>query len=101
MITGKKNVIGAEPGPVLSWAQRAKIALSAATGLEFLHEKAQPCVVHTCIKSSNILLFDSDVAKIGGVGVSRQPEDIDDILLDRIYPFPSSGYDTPEYATKR
>ncbi|XP_071684667.1 putative wall-associated receptor kinase-like 16 isoform X3 [Lolium perenne] len=69
ILHGKKNVIGAKPGPVLSWAQRAKIALSAAIGLEFLHEKARPCIVHTCIKSSNILLFDNDLAKIGGVGV--------------------------------
>jgi pto-interacting protein 1 len=99
-ITGKKNVRGSKPGPVLSWGQRTKIALSAATGLEFLHEEAKPCIVHTSIKSSNILIFDSDDAKIGGVGFSRQaPKYIDNILLDRMYP-PDFGYDAPEYATK-
>ncbi|XP_071684665.1 putative wall-associated receptor kinase-like 16 isoform X1 [Lolium perenne] len=102
ILHGKKNVIGAKPGPVLSWAQRAKIALSAAIGLEFLHEKARPCIVHTCIKSSNILLFDNDLAKIGGVGIHRQPpEYVDNILLDRMGPPPESGYDAPDYATKR
>uniref|UniRef100_A0ACD5XBP1 Uncharacterized protein n=1 Tax=Avena sativa TaxID=4498 RepID=A0ACD5XBP1_AVESA len=75
ILHGRKNVIRAEPGLVLSWAQRVKIALSAATGLEFLHEKAQPCVIHSCIKSRNIFLFDSDVAKIGGLGASRVEED--------------------------
>lgn len=99
ILHGKKNVIGAEPGPVLSWAQRVEIALSAATGLEFLHEKAQPCIFHFCIKSSKILLFDSNVAKIGGLGVSRRaPEYKDNLLLDRRYYYPSgSGYDSPEY----
>uniref|UniRef100_A0ACD5WMR4 Uncharacterized protein n=2 Tax=Avena sativa TaxID=4498 RepID=A0ACD5WMR4_AVESA len=98
ILHGKKNVFRAKPGPVLSWAQRVKIALSAATGLEFLHEKAQPCVIHSCIKSSNIFLFDSDIAKIGGLGASRVEE-------DALYPgyVPATpfrcipGYDAPEY----
>jgi len=109
ILHGKKNVIGAEPGPVLSWAQRVEIALSAAAGLEFLHEKAQPCIVHSCIKSSNILLFDNDVAKIGGVGVSKLPskcisnnvlDRLDGIFWDGFYYSAPSGYDAPEYATK-
>ncbi|XP_044417746.1 cold-responsive protein kinase 1 isoform X2 [Triticum aestivum] len=96
ILHGKKNVWGAEPGPILSWAQRVKISMGAATGLEFLHEKAQPSVVHDGIKSSNIFLFDSDVAKIGWPSVSRQPP-IDNILLDRINFPPGYGYDAPEY----
>ncbi|VAI41489.1 unnamed protein product [Triticum turgidum subsp. durum] len=50
ILHGKENVMGGKPGRVLSWAQRVKIALSAATGLEFLHEKAQPCVILTGIR---------------------------------------------------
>lgn len=69
-----------------------KIALSAANWLEFLHQKARPCVIHGAIKSSNVLLFDDDVAKIGDIGVSRQaPYSEDDILLDRISPIPHCG----------
>ncbi|VAI41440.1 hypothetical protein VPH35_102296 [Triticum aestivum] len=106
ILHGKKNVTGAEPGLVLSWTQRVKIALGAASGLECLHEKTEPCIIHSCIKASNIFLFDSDVAKIGYPGFSRHPHYIDNILLDRpdcpggkYYP-PSSAYDAPEYATK-
>ncbi|VAI41439.1 unnamed protein product [Triticum turgidum subsp. durum] len=101
ILHGKKNVTGAEPGLVLSWTQRVKIALGAASGLECLHEKTEPCIIHSCIKASNIFLFDSDVAKIGYPGFSRHPHYIDNILLDRpdcpggkYYP-PSSAYDAP------
>jgi pto-interacting protein 1 len=70
MILGKMGIKGARPGPPLSWLQRVKIAVSAAKGIEFLHEKVDPRIIHNNIKSSNILLFDNDVAKIGDIGVS-------------------------------
>lgn len=67
---------GAQPGPVLSWAQRVKIAFSAARGLEFLHEKAVPHIIHRDIKSCNILLFEDDVAKIGDFDLSNEAPDM-------------------------
>ena len=73
---GRKGVKGAQPGPVLSWAQRVKIAVGAARGLEFLHEKAIPHITHRDIKSSNILIFDDDVAKIGDFDLSNQAPDM-------------------------
>lgn len=54
MILGKTGVKEAQPGPPLSWLQRVKIAVSAAEGLEFLHKKVDPCIIHNNIKSSNI-----------------------------------------------
>jgi len=39
ILHGKSGVMGAQPGAVLLWEQRVKIALSSAEGLEFLHEK--------------------------------------------------------------
>ncbi|CAN6342747.1 unnamed protein product [Urochloa humidicola] len=72
ILHGKKGMKGVQPGPTLLWMQRVKIALSAAKGLEFLHLKADPTVIHTNIKSSKILIFDDDVAKIGDIGVSRK-----------------------------
>lgn len=72
---GKKGVKGAKPGPVLSWAQRVKIAVGAARGLEYLHEKAEPRIIHRNIKSSNVLLFDDDIAKISDFDLSNQAPD--------------------------
>ncbi|CAL4950214.1 unnamed protein product [Urochloa decumbens] len=87
---------GTRPGQVLSWAQRVKIALSAAQGIEFLHHKTEPCIIHSDIKSSNILLFDNDVAKIGDLRVSKnRPGYLDDIILDCLLPS-HNGYDAPE-----
>jgi pto-interacting protein 1 len=97
MITGKKGVKGSQPGPVLSWMQRARIAVSAARGLEFLHEKAEPRVVHRDIKSSNIMLFDNDVAKLGDFDVSNQAPDMA-ARLHSTRVLGTFGYHAPEYA---
>lgn len=96
MSTGKKGVKGAQPGPVLSWMQRARIAVCAARGLEFLHEKADPRVVHRDIKSSNILLFDHDVAKIGDFDISNQAPDMA-ARLHSTRVLGTFGYHAPEY----
>lgn len=72
---GRKGVKGAQPGPVLSWAQRVKIAVGAARGLEYLHEKAEVHIIHRYIKSCNILLFEDDVAKIADFDLSNQAPD--------------------------
>ncbi|KAG0566038.1 hypothetical protein KC19_7G033300 [Ceratodon purpureus] len=58
ILHGKK---GAQPGQVLNWMQRVKIAVGAAKGLEYLHKKD---IIHWDIRSCNILLFDSYLAKI-------------------------------------
>jgi pto-interacting protein 1 len=51
------------------------------------------------IKSSNILLFDNDVAKIGDLRVSKnRPGYLDDLILDRVIPS-HNGYDASEYVT--
>ena len=73
---GRKGVKGAQPGPVLSWAQRVKIAVGAAKGLEYLHEKVQPHIIHRDIKSSNVLLFEDDVSKIADFDLSNQAPDM-------------------------
>ncbi|KAJ4821807.1 hypothetical protein Tsubulata_042827 [Turnera subulata] len=57
ILHGRKGVKGALPGPVLTWSQRVKIAVGAAKGLEYLHEKADPHIIHRDIKSSNVLIF--------------------------------------------
>lgn len=87
---------GAQPGPVLSWAQRVKIAVGAARGLEYLHEKAQPQVIHRDIKSSNILLFEDYVAKIGDFDLSNQAPDMA-ARLHSTRVLGTFGYHSPEY----
>ncbi|KAJ0052685.1 hypothetical protein Pint_00780 [Pistacia integerrima] len=76
ILHGRKGVKGAQPGPVLSWQQRVKIAVGAAKGLEYLHEKADPHIIHRDIKSSNVLIFDDDVAKIADFDLSNQAPDM-------------------------
>ncbi|KAL9240176.1 hypothetical protein vseg_014424 [Gypsophila vaccaria] len=87
---GRKGLEGAEPGPVLSWAQRAKIAYDAAKGLEYLHEEASPSIAHGDVRSSNVLLFNDDIAKIADFNLARDPRSCSTRAL---------GYDGPEYTT--
>jgi pto-interacting protein 1 len=74
--TGRKGVAGSQPGPALDWMQRIKIVVDAAKGLEYLHEKVQPSVVHRDIRSSNVLLFEDYKAKIADFNLSNQSPDM-------------------------
>uniref|UniRef100_A0A1D1ZE90 non-specific serine/threonine protein kinase n=2 Tax=Anthurium amnicola TaxID=1678845 RepID=A0A1D1ZE90_9ARAE len=97
ILHGRKGVKGAQPGPVLSWAQRVKISLGAARGLEYLHEKGQPRIIHRDIKSSNVLIFDDDVAKIADFDLSNQAPDMA-ARLHSTRVLGTFGYHAPEYA---
>ncbi|MBA0766760.1 hypothetical protein Gotri_015772 [Gossypium trilobum] len=44
--------------------QRVRIAVDAVRGLEYLHEKVKPAIIHRDIRSSNVLLFEDFKAKI-------------------------------------
>ncbi|OIW17397.1 hypothetical protein TanjilG_22509 [Lupinus angustifolius] len=97
VLHGRKGVQGAEPGPVLSWNQRAKIAFGAAKGLEFLHEKAQPSIVHRDVRSSNVLLFNDYEAKIADFSLTNQSSDTA-ARLHSTRVLGTFGYHAPEYA---
>lgn len=97
ILHGKKGVKGAQPGPALSWSQRVKIAVGAAKGLEYLHEKAKPRIIHRDIKSSNVLLFEDDVAKIADFDLSNQAPDMA-ARLHSTRVLGTFGYHAPEYA---
>ncbi|KAJ0743106.1 putative protein kinase RLK-Pelle-RLCK-VIII family [Helianthus annuus] len=96
VLHGKKGVEGATPGPLLTWAQRAKIAYGAARGLEYLHEKVQPAIVHRDIRSSNILLFDDYQSKIADYNLSNPSDTAAHLHSTRV--LGTFGYHAPEYA---
>ncbi|KAH1121965.1 hypothetical protein J1N35_005125 [Gossypium stocksii] len=97
VLHGRKGVQGAEPGPVLTWNERVKIAFGAAKGLEYLHEKVQPSIIHRDVRSSNVLLFDDFVAKIADFNLTNQSSDTA-ARLHSTRVLGTFGYHAPEYA---
>lgn len=55
----------------MDWQKRVAICIGTASGLAFLHEEAQPRIVHRDIKASNILLDKKLVPKIGDFGLAK------------------------------
>ncbi|PQQ19302.1 hypothetical protein Pyn_07074 [Prunus yedoensis var. nudiflora] len=97
ILHGRKGVQGAQPGPTLDWLQRVRIAVDAARGLEYLHEKVQPAIIHRDIRSSNVLLFEDFKAKIADFNLSNQAPDMA-ARLHSTRVLGTFGYHAPEYA---
>ncbi|GLJ34404.1 hypothetical protein SUGI_0691680 [Cryptomeria japonica] len=66
--TLRENLIGEF---TLDWARRLQIALGSARGLNYLHELANPPIIHRDVKSSNILLDENLNAKVADFGLSK------------------------------
>ncbi|KAH9544877.1 hypothetical protein CY35_12G018800 [Sphagnum magellanicum] len=84
---------------MLNWPVRFNICLGVARGLFYLHEIAQPRIIHRDIKASNILLDKNLQAKIADFGLALLfPEDQTHITTMHIAG--TKGYLAPEYAIR-
>ncbi|RZR91422.1 hypothetical protein BHM03_00019537, partial [Ensete ventricosum] len=81
----------------LSWGQRLQIALNAAQGLEYLHRGCKPPIIHTDVKTSNILLSEELEARIADFGLSKSFHSDEQTHASRDSAVGTPGYIDPEY----
>ncbi|XP_021901519.1 probable leucine-rich repeat receptor-like protein kinase At5g49770 isoform X2 [Carica papaya] len=67
-LSGRSNI-------EFDWKRRLRIALGSARGLAYLHEHANPPIIHRDIKSTNILLDENLTAKVADFGLSKLVSD--------------------------
>ncbi|CAA7033170.1 unnamed protein product [Microthlaspi erraticum] len=81
---------------LLSSTQRLQIALDIATGLNYLHNFADPPYVHRDLNSGNVFLDYEFRAKIGNLGLAKSTGEGEGYVLTR-HVEGTRGYLAPEY----
>ncbi|CAL5340946.1 hypothetical protein CsSME_00025155 [Camellia sinensis var. sinensis] len=79
----------------LDWTRRLSMALDSARGLAYMHELANPPIIHRDIKSTNILLDDRLTAKVADFGLSKLSDSEKGYVTTQVKG--TLGYMDPEY----
>jgi serine/threonine protein kinase len=66
----------------MDWYTRIRLSLESARGIAYLHNEANPPIIHRDIKSTNILLDKRSVAKVADFGLCKLAPDADEGMTD-------------------
>ncbi|XP_031487816.1 LRR receptor-like serine/threonine-protein kinase IOS1 [Nymphaea colorata] len=81
---------------LLTWQTRLQMALSVATGLDYLHSSCYPQIIHRDVKTTNILLNAKMEAKVADFGLFKAGY-MDDVTQLSTVVVGTPGYIDPEY----
>ncbi|KAK4742522.1 hypothetical protein SAY87_000523 [Trapa incisa] len=70
-----RDSLSGSSGIALDWKMRLHAALGSARGIAYLHELANPPIIHRDIKTTNILLDENLVSKVADFGLSKLVSD--------------------------